>query len=81
MEMMKAITMKYIILSQEELEHYKTNPLEFFIHQKDDAGDEKGILLRDKSKALISQISMRFGEAFKKFTTEICKELGTVTTE
>jgi hypothetical protein len=44
------LTQSYIILTQEEIEKWKDDSLDFYISQKEESNEVRGNYLRDKAK-------------------------------
>ena len=64
-----------MVLTQDEIDKWNSSSLEFFIHQKELSNELKGNYLREKSKSLIAQISLRYPQIFDSFSTMIFAEL------
>jgi hypothetical protein len=61
------IVTEYLVLTNEEIEMWREDSLKFFLHMKLDSNEIKGNFLRDKAKALIAGIQLRFGPHFDSF--------------
>jgi len=77
LEILQTVTQKYIILTEQEIEKWNEDSLEFYINQKEQSNDIRGNYLRDKAKQLIASLSLRFGPTFEKFCGMIVGELQT----
>lgn len=69
--MLKVIAFQYIIFTSEEIEVWRDDSLRFFMIMKNMSNEIKGNYLRDKSKALIAAIRLRFDNLFNSFCGEI----------
>ena len=64
-----------MVLTQDEIDKWNSSSLEYFIHQKELSNEVKGNYLREKSKTLIAQISLRYPQIFQSFSNMIFGEL------
>jgi hypothetical protein len=71
---LQTLTQSYIILTAKEVEKWQDDSLDFFLNQKEESNEVSGNFLRNKAKALIAAISLRFGSTFEKFCGIIVNE-------
>lgn len=69
LQLLKTLTETYIMLTKEEIEQWRDEPLQFYSSQKEQANDVKGNYLREKAQQLVASISLRFGQHFEAFCT------------
>lgn len=67
--MLSVATVNYLIYSEEEIEQWKADSLEFYIGMKEQSNVTKGNFLRAKTYDLIGAIDFQFSEIFKEFCT------------
>ena len=65
------MTQKFIILTDLEIQKWNEDSLDFFMNQKELKNDIIGNFLREKTKALIAQITLRFNSIFQGFCKQI----------
>jgi hypothetical protein len=73
--MLQEMAHRYIIFSDNEIQKWNENSLEFFMDQKEGKNEMRGNYLREKARILIAQISYRFGAVFENFCKSIIQEL------
>ena len=69
--MLQSMTQKFIILTDLEIQKWNEDSLDFFMNQKELKNDIIGNFLREKTKALIAQITLRFNSIFQGFCKQI----------
>ena len=70
-----ALTRKYLIYTEEEIESWKENSLKFYLDAKNKSNEKKGNYLREKSLRLIAAIQLRLDPKFEAFCTFVVQEL------
>ena len=61
------LTMKYLLLTQDEVAEWQNDSLAFFISMKSEDNFTKGNFLREKANRLVAAIQLRFEPFFNEF--------------
>lgn len=61
------LTMKYLLLTQDEVAEWDADSLAFFISMKSEDNFNKGNFLREKANRLVAAIQLRFEPLFNQF--------------
>lgn len=72
---LRVIVTQYLVLTNEELQMWQEDSLKFFLHMKLESNEVKGNLLREKAKALIAGIQLRFSKHFDAFCAKVIQHL------
>ena len=75
--MLKVVVTEYILLTKEELEMWQEDSLKFFLHMKLQSNEVKGNFLREKAKALMAGIQLRFSQHFETFCSFLIESMKT----
>jgi len=70
-----ALTRKYLVYTEEEIESWKEDSLKFYLDAKNQSNERKGNYLREKAIRLIEAISLRLDPQFEAFCTFVGQEL------
>ena len=74
-QLLKQVTIKFLILSEDEVELWKEDSLKYFIDMKEESNETKGNYLRGKANRVIAGISLRFEKKLKAFCSEVLPSL------
>ena len=70
-----ALTRKYLVYTEEEIETWKQDSLKFFLDAKNESNERKGNYLREKALRLIAAVQLRLDPQFEAFCTFVMQEL------
>ena len=62
--MLSVVTVNYLVYSEEEIEQWKNDSLEFYLSMKEQSNETKGNYLRDRSERFLAAVELRFTKVF-----------------
>jgi hypothetical protein len=65
--MLQTLTMKYLLLTNDEVAAWQADPLAYFMDVKSESNVTKGNYLREKANRLVAGIQLRFEPLFNEF--------------
>ena len=73
--MLSACTVNYLVYSEEEIQQWKDDSLDFYLGMKESSNVTKGNYLREKTTSLLAAIELRFTKIFQSFCAETHAQL------
>ena len=70
-----ALTRKYLVYTEEEIEAWKADSLKFYLEAKNESNEKKGNYLREKALRLFAGTELRLSTQFEDFCTFVSGEL------
>lgn len=67
MKILTGLTTNYLKLTNEEIENWKIDPLNFYLDQLEESNEVKGNFLREKAMRVIAGIQLHLEPHFDKF--------------
>ena len=78
MKIFSALTRKYLVYTNEEIEQWKEDSLKFYLHARNESNEIKGNFLREKAQRLLAGTQLRLDAHFEAFCTQVATELQTI---
>ena len=70
-----ALTRKYLVYTEEEIDAWNTDSLKFYLEAKNESNEKKGNYLRDKALRLFAGTELRLSNQFEDFCTFVSGEI------
>lgn len=65
--MLSVVTVNYLVYSEEEIESWKKDSLEFYLSMREQSNEAKGNYLREKAEKFLAAVELRFTAVFQAF--------------